>query len=225
LLAAIPITPPGDGSGRPSSDARCPRWICASGSYLVPAASDYDGGVSTMAIALLRGINVGGKKIVPMADLRRLAEKLGFEQVATFIQSGNLVFSSEMKPAQAEAALETAIESRFGFPVEVIVRTETQWRKYAAGSPFVEAQSERPKLLLLGLSKQRPKAGAAEALRKAAAAGERVEIRGDAIWIDFHTSIGQSKLTPAVLDRAVGSTVTARNWNTLQKLAEMAQRP
>lgn len=174
-----------------------------------------------MAVALLRGINVGGNKIVPMADLRGVAEKLGFERVATFIQSGNLVFSSDLKPAAAEAALETAIERRFRFPVEVVVRTEAQWRKYTAGSPFADAETERPRLLLLGLSKQRPKAGAAEALRKVAAAGERIEIRGDGIWIDYQVGIGTSKLTPAILDRAVGSTVTARNWNTLQKLAEM----
>jgi uncharacterized protein (DUF1697 family) len=76
---------------------------------------------------------------------------------------------------------------------------------------------------LLGLSKLPPKAGAADRLREYAKSGERIQVLGDAIWIDFGTHIASSKLTPAVLDRVAGSTVTARNWRTVQKLDEMAR--
>ena len=172
-------------------------------------------------IALLRGINVGGNKKVPMADLRNLAAGLGWQQVQSYIQSGNLVFAAEGSGAAAEAALERELARHFGFSVEVIVRAGADWQRYAAGSPFRESQTAWPHRLLLGLSKRPPQADAAERLRAYAKAGERIELVGDALWLDFAEGIGTSKLTPAVLDRAVGSTVTARNWLTVGKLAGM----
>src|SRR6185436_8585513 len=116
-------------------------------------------------VALLRGINVGGNKRVPMADLRNLATKLGWGKVATYIQSGNLVFVSSGSSAALEAALETALARHFGFSVEVIVRGATAWSAYARGTPFPDAQAARPHRLLLGLSKRPPKPGAVDQLR------------------------------------------------------------
>src|SRR6185503_7965183 len=161
---------------------------------------------ATTLIALLRGINVGGNKKVPMAVLRDLATGLGFRQVESYIQSGNLVLAASQAAEAAEAALEQAIERHFGFAVDVIVRTGAQWLRYAAGSPFADAEAERPNWLLLGLSKRPPNLGAADTLRAYAKAGERIEVLDDAIWIDFAAGVASSKLTPAVLDRAVGST-------------------
>lgn len=172
-------------------------------------------------VALLRGINVGGNKRVPMAALRSLAEGLGWQRVATFIQSGNLVFVSDGSRAALEEDLERALARHFGFSVEVIVRGGAAWRRYVAGTPFPDAQAARPQHVLLGLSKRPPSPEAAERLRAYCKAGERVEIAGDAIWIDFAAGVGKSKLSPAVLDRAVGSTVTARNWTTVQALATL----
>jgi uncharacterized protein (DUF1697 family) len=176
-------------------------------------------------IALLRGVNVGGKKRVPMADLCKLAADLGWRDVASYIQSGNLTFTGEGPAAAAEAALEAAIARRFGFPVEVLVRTRGAWGRYAAGSPFPDAEAAHPQTLLLALAKAKPRPDAAAKLAPYATAGERIKMIADGLWIDFHQSIGQSKLTPAVLDRAVGSTVTARNWRTVLKLAEMSAPP
>lgn len=171
-------------------------------------------------VALLRGINVGGNKKVPMQVLRELASAAGLIDVATYIQSGNLVFGTTGTAAAAEVLLEKIIAKQFGFPVEVIVRTAAQWKGYAQGSPFATAQLERPNLVLLGLSKKAPLPDAAAKLRERAAHGELIEIKGDAVWIDFHGGVGVSKLTPAVLDRAVGSTVTARNFRTVQELQQ-----
>ena len=173
-------------------------------------------------IALLRGINVGGNKLVPMAELCKLATGLGWRDVATYIQSGNLLFSSDVTAAAAEAALEQAIARRFGFTVEVVVRSRTALRRYAAGSPFADAEAAHPQWLLLGLAKRRPRPDAADRLRPYATAGERVAVIADGVWIDYSAGVGKSKLTPAVLDRAIGSTVTARNWRTVQKLAELS---
>ena len=176
-------------------------------------------------IALLRGINVGGNKLVPMAELRKLAAGLGWGDVATFIQSGNLTFTAAGTTAAAEAALEAALARRFGFTVEVIARTRAAWLRHAAGSPFPAAETDHPKMLLLGLAKQKPRADAVEKLRPYATAGERLALAEGGIWIDYNLGIGKSKLTPAVLDRAVGSTVTARNWRTVQELAALSAPP
>jgi len=176
-------------------------------------------------VALLRGINVGGNKLVPMAELRSLATALGWQRVATFIQSGNLVFVSDGSSAALEGALEKELARHFGFSVEVIVRGAAAWHRYAAGTPFPDAQATRPNRVLLGLSKRPPNPDAADRLRAVAKAGEQLQVVGDALWIDFNDGIGTSKLSPAVLDRAVGSTVTARNWTTVQKLAELLDAP
>lgn len=173
-------------------------------------------------VALLRGINVGGNKKVPMQELRQLAKDCGFTEPTTYIQSGNLVFATPRTPAQAETALEKAIAAHFGFTVEVIVRTSAQWNSYAAGSPFPKAQKERPNMLLLGLSKKPPQDGAVERILERATFGEDAQLLGDgALWIDFKKGAGTSKITPAVMDKAAGSTVTTRNWNTVQALNAM----
>lgn len=184
----------------------------------VPASA----GAGTVMLAFLRGINVGGNKLIPMAELRALAAKLGFGDVATFIQSGNLIFTTTLSPAAVETALEAAIQKRFGFSVDVVARTAEQWQRYAARTPFEDAASLRPQLLHLGLAKAALRAGTGEALAPYLRGGERVHPADDCIWIDYAAGAGQSKVSPAVLDRAAGSTVTARNWRTVQKLAQLA---
>ena len=156
-----------------------------------------------------------------MADLRGIATDLGFGNVQTYIQSGNLLFTATENPEILEAALEAAIVEHFGFEVVVLIRTAAQWGAYASGSPFPDAEAAHPKWLLLGLCKHKVQPGALESLQKYATAGERVEVGRDALWIDYVPGVAKSKLTPAVLDRAVGSTVTARNWKTVKTLAEM----
>jgi uncharacterized protein (DUF1697 family) len=173
-------------------------------------------------IVLLRGINIGGNRKVPMAALRDACREAGFGDIETYIQSGNLVFSAD-SPAAAEAAIETIIEKTFGFPVEAIARSATEWHTYAAGSPFPAAEQDRANKLHLGLTKKKPASDVAEKLAERAKHGELIRLVGDAIWIDFVDGVADSKLTPSVMDRAAASTVTMRNWRTVCKLAEMAR--
>jgi uncharacterized protein (DUF1697 family) len=165
-------------------------------------------------IALLRGINVGGHKKVPMADLRALCPALGFCDAQTYIQSGNLVFTAGGASKAAEK-LEQAIAKRFGFPVDVIVRTAAQWATYAARPPFPAACNEEPNRVLLVLSKAPPKAGALTELSERATAGEKIASAEDAIWIYYPGDLAKSKVTPGLIDRAIGSPVTTRNWKTV----------
>jgi uncharacterized protein (DUF1697 family) len=173
-------------------------------------------------VALLRAVNVGGCKL-PMAELREVCAGLGWENVATYIQSGNVVFEAAGEPAALEAALEQAVTTRFGFVRPVIVRSARQWAAYAAGSPFPEQEADRPNYLLLGLAKSPVAAGAAEKLEARGVAGEQVRQERDALWFFFPDGSGVSKLTPSSIDKAAGSPVTTRNWRTVCKLQEMLE--
>ena len=172
-------------------------------------------------MALLRGINVGGNRKVPMAQLRELAESLGWRGVASHVQSGNLVFAASGDTHELEARLERELERRFGFAVPVVVREGTRWMAWAKGSPFRDAESERPKALHLGVAKQAPDASVAAALAPCCRAGERIAVRDGAIWIDFAGGVARSKITSMALDRAVGSIVTLRNWRSVQAIAAL----
>ena len=173
-------------------------------------------------VALLKGINVGGNRKVPMPKLIALVESAGLTAVKSYINSGNIVFeAAKLKPEQVCTKIEKRIEQGFGFKVEVVVRTASQWEKYSSGSPFPSAESNRPTMLHLGLSKNTLKGVLIEALTEKAINGEKIKIVGDALWVDFAKSVGNSKLTPAVFDKAAGSTVTMRNWNTVLKLNEL----
>jgi uncharacterized protein (DUF1697 family) len=172
-------------------------------------------------IALLRAVNVGGRK-VPMADLRALCASLGWEKAETYIQSGNIVFEAAGEARKLEEALEAAIRKRFDLDVPSIVRSAAEWRKIVAGNPFAAVAEATPNWVLLGLAKHKIGAGAAAAIVARAIAGERVEAVGEALWFHYPEGVGTSKLTPALIDRAAGSPVTGRNWRTVLALEEMA---
>ena len=172
-------------------------------------------------VALLRGVNVGGANKVPMAELRALCGSLGWKNVETYIQSGNVVFDASLKPATLEARLEKAIAGQFGVAIAVIVRSARQWPRYIDANPFPAASEAEPNRVMLCLSKTAPHEDCAAALQERAKAGERVTLAGDGLWIHFPAGAGTSKLSPALLDRLVGSPVTMRNWRTVLKLQDM----
>lgn len=173
-------------------------------------------------IALLRAVNVGGRKL-PMAELRALCGELGWEDVETYIQSGNVVFRAEGGSGAIEARLEKAIQARFDLDVPVIVRSAAQWAGYAEANPFPQVARDAPNRLHLLVSKAPPKADAAATLMERARDGESVRAAGGALWFHYPEGAGTSKLTPALIDRASGSPSTARNWRTVVKLKEMAE--
>ena len=174
----------------------------------------------TRMVALLRAVNVGGRKL-PMAEFRAHVAELGWKNVATYIQSGNLVFDAACSPAEAAATLETLIARHYGYESPAIVRTRAQWASYPPGNPFPDEARETPGYLLMLLSKQPPTADAAVSIQARAAAGEQVKQAGDALWIHFPRGSGTSKLTPAFLDKAIGSTATSRNYRTVCTLLDM----
>ena len=173
-------------------------------------------------VALLRGINVGGRNSIPMLELRSLCLNLRWADVHTYIQSGNVIFRAAAPAATLEGELEQAIERRFGLSVPVMVRAAADWTRYFGSNPFPEASASEPNLVMLALAKAPPKGGAVQGLQERATSGERIVQAGDALWIHYAGGAGRSKLSPAVLDRLVGSPVTTRNWRTVIKLKELA---
>jgi uncharacterized protein (DUF1697 family) len=165
-------------------------------------------------VALLRGINVGGNRKLPMADLRRVASELGWQDPVTVIQSGNLLFTTGHDESTAAKTLERALAEEFGFAVPVVVRTLDTLRRDLAACPFPEAQAERANLVHAGWSREKPPKSLAADLAPYAKAGERIAVVGKCVWIDFVGGVARSKVTSAVLDRLVGGTVTLRNAKT-----------
>ena len=171
-------------------------------------------------VALLRAVNVGGRKL-PMADFRKQVAELGWENVATYIQSGNLVFDADCSPAEAETALEALIRKHHGYEAPAIVRTREQWAACPGGNPFPDAARDTPNFLLMLVAKQKINADAAELIQARAKAGEQVKKVGETLWIYFPEGSGISKLTPALIDKAIGSPATSRNYRTVCTLLDM----
>jgi uncharacterized protein (DUF1697 family) len=172
-------------------------------------------------VALLRGINVGRGKRIPMADLRTLCERLGWTAVRTYIQSGNVIFRAEGTAQSLSTRLENALPPAFGVTASVITISTDELVRHSHGNPFSEESRVAPNLVLLALSKEPPADDALDELRRRAGT-ERLERVGDALWIHYADGAGRSRLTPGLLDRAIRSPTTTRNWRTVMKLVELA---
>ena len=173
-------------------------------------------------IALLRAVNVAGRNLVAMSALREMLDDLGFENGRTLLQSGNLVFESAASPASLEVTLERELQKRFGLRTDVMVRTLPELHAAVAAHPFPQEARADPGHLLLLLLKDAPAKQAVVALRAAIAGRERVEVAGRHAYVVYPDGIGRSKLTSAVLERYLGTSVTGRNWNTVLKLLAAA---
>jgi uncharacterized protein (DUF1697 family) len=176
----------------------------------------------TTCVALLRGINVGGHHKVPMADLRAAFEAYGTNDVATYIQSGNVVFSSDAAEAELAPGLSDHLSDRFGFPIPVVIRTASELGAAAVEHPIAHLGVEE-KLLHVAFLAEQPDAAAVAAFDVGPYAPDQLEVRGREAYIAYPAGSGRSKLTLDVVQRALGTTGTARNWRTVQKLVELAR--
>ena len=167
-------------------------------------------------VALLRGVNVGGNRKLPMADLRDLFVARGYDDVETYIQSGNVVFSSARKPPPT--ALETAIADQFGLSVTVVLRTAAQMKQVVEANPFPDAD---PKTLHVGFMASKPAKSTVASLDGEAFEPDAFAIAGDTLYLHLPNGLGRAKL-PAYLDRKIKIPTTVRNWNTVNKLIAMA---
>ncbi|KIG12014.1 hypothetical protein DB30_02132 [Enhygromyxa salina] len=176
---------------------------------------------STRHIALLRGINVGGKNRLPMATLRGLFTDVGAAEVTTYIQSGNVVFSAPAKLAkQIAGEVRESITRELGLEIPLVVRSAPAFAKVAREHPFVDAVPE-PKFAMVGFCDHEPSATKVAALDPNRSPGDLLEVRGAEVYLAFPNGSGRSKFTAAWLDRSLGVISTWRNWLTVQKLVEL----
>lgn len=173
-------------------------------------------------VALLRGINVGGHGLIAMKDLRVAIEELPFTNVHTLLQSGNVVFDGAGETGALEKRLEAHCERRLKARPDFMVRTAAEWRSIVKVNPFpAEAESDPGHLLVMALKGAPPKS-AVETLRARIVGRERIEARGRELYLVYPDGVGRSKFTGAIIERVLATRGTARNWNTVQKLAALA---
>ncbi len=177
----------------------------------------------TTIIALLRGVNVTGNHMIKMADLRALCESLGHCNVQTYVQSGNVVFqTSERDHARLGAKIEAAIEKTHGFRPDVVLRTVPEMREVIAKNPFAKREDIEPGKLIITFLATEPTAESRAALSSLKPDPEELRASGREVYVHFPDGMGRSKFVP-VLGRALKGKGTARNWNTVTKLLEMAE--
>jgi uncharacterized protein (DUF1697 family) len=175
-------------------------------------------------VALLRGINVGGRALVPMPELKSLFASMGLEEVSTYIQSGNVVFRSAAGDEQDVAdEIEERIAEAFGVSTTVLLRTPAELVEIAGNNPFLGGDADVSKLHVVFLS-ARPPAGAVEELDPERSPPDEFSVRGREIYLNLPNGAGRSKLTIDYFERRLGVRATARNWKTLTKLIELTER-
>ncbi|MFJ6195409.1 DUF1697 domain-containing protein [Micromonospora sp. NPDC092111] len=176
----------------------------------------------TRYVGLLRGVNVGSVRLA-MADLRRLGTGLGHDDVRTYLQSGNLVFSSPSRDPDALAAgLARAVADELGLTVPVLVRSAAELAAVADGSPYADRQDDPTRLLVAFLAAE-PAAATVAALR--VPGGENVEftVVGREVHLHFPDGgYGRTRFTNAYLEKQLGVVATTRNWKSVLALRDMA---
>jgi uncharacterized protein (DUF1697 family) len=167
-------------------------------------------------VALLRGINVGGRGRVPMQELRELFESFGFENVRTHIQSGNVVFRASAMPSTS--ILESALSDRFHIRSPVVVRTSSELSKVIRNDPFGDVDRA---YLHVGFMAHAISDAEVAALDVERFVPEQIAVAGTEVYFCLPGGMGNSKLA-AYLNRRVGDSMTVRNWKTVTTLAELA---
>jgi uncharacterized protein (DUF1697 family) len=172
-------------------------------------------------IVLLRGINLGSRNRIAMRELRDALEQAGFDDVQTYVQSGNVVLTSSGSAAHVARKVERQISKSFGLDIDVVVRTRSQLAKVVERNPLAKV-AKNPKRYQVSFLSAKPSAAVTRKLEEAAAEKERVVLIGREIYAWHPEGIGRSRLWTLLAGRGLGVTATARNWTTVAKLLELA---
>ena len=175
----------------------------------------------TVVVGLLRAVNVGGRSL-SSAQLRTSAERLGYTDVKTYVNSGNVVLASSHGAAQVADALSAALTAEAGFAVPVITRTARQWHAIVEALPLRDEARDEPARLVV-VAWDGPASSQASSFDPARYGAERLEWRGDELYVYYPDGQGRSKLTLPILEKAAGRRGTARNWNTVLALDTLAR--
>jgi uncharacterized protein (DUF1697 family) len=171
--------------------------------------------------ALLRGINVGGNRKVAMADLRELLAGLGYDAVTTYLQSGNAVFStSGSSPGALAAVIEERVAEKFGAPVRVLVRTGPELADVVGASPLPDGP-QNPSRFFVAFLSAAPDQAAVREIEAEEFGADRIWVSGAEAYLWCPKGAADTTLTHSFVEKRLGVTATARNWNTVTKLVSL----
>ncbi|KGE19508.1 DUF1697 domain-containing protein [Paenibacillus wynnii] len=178
----------------------------------------------TSYIALLRGINVGGNKIIKMQDLKLLFQSLELDHVRTYIQSGNVIFESNNHEIELLGGLiELRIKEVYGFQVSVILRTLEELAQVIENNPFDLPEQEDYKRLYVSFLTSEPSTEALEKLQPYMDGPDKLRFVGKEMYAFYEVSVSQSALFKVPMDKMLGMPATSRNWNTVNKLVALGR--
>ncbi len=177
----------------------------------------------TAYLALLRGINVSGQKMIKMDHLKSIFEAMQFQHVRTYIQSGNVVFqSADREPEALGARIEQRLKADLGYEIPVVVRTIRELEAVIAGNPFRTRLPGQAKNLYVSFLSREPEAGAIEKLPFSNGADE-LQIVNREVYLLCPDGYGKTPFSNSFLESKLGVSATTRNWNTLNKLVELSK--
>jgi uncharacterized protein (DUF1697 family) len=172
-------------------------------------------------VAFLRGINLGAHNKIAMGDLRDLMADIGAEDVATYVQSGNVVFRSPVARGELVRKTEREIRARFGLDVTVLLRTKAELARLVAANPFAQRESDPTRLHVTFLAAA-PDRRRVAGLSRAEFTPDDFRVSRDAVYLHMPNGYGRSKLSNAFFEKQLAVRATTRNWRTVTKLAELA---
>jgi uncharacterized protein (DUF1697 family) len=170
-------------------------------------------------IVLLRGINVSGKNKLPMAELRQILTNLGFQNIQTYIQSGNILVDAEDSKPKVAKKIKEAIALKYDYEVPVIVRTVKEWQKIIGNNPYTEREEQ--KKMYFTFLKNKAKETTIEINK---APGDEFTIIDDVVYLYCEGGYGNTKLSNNLFEKKLKTKATTRNYNTTIKLLEMAKK-
>lgn len=175
----------------------------------------------TRRVALLRGVNLGGRKLL-MSDLARICGELGYQDIRTLLASGNVMFTANAAPEEIERALKSAL-ARFGLKTEMLLRDRAELERVAANNPFPDAVCDHPSHVLVTFHREPFPSDALERLRDIHRGAERLHAVGRELFVDFggREQMRESTLLGSMRKARFPTVATARNWNTVTKLIEL----
>jgi uncharacterized protein (DUF1697 family) len=172
-------------------------------------------------VVLLRGINIGPRNRIAMPALREALAEAGFEDVETYVQSGNVVLTSEAKPDTVRRKVEQVIAERFGLEIAVLVRTRADLARIARANPLGKVATNPKRYQVTFLESKLP-AATVKQLEELAAHGEQVVARGREVYAWTPDGIARSKLWAKLAGAGLGVTASSRNWTTVEALRDLA---
>lgn len=177
----------------------------------------------TTYISILRGINVGGHRKIIMAELRKMYEQLGFSQVKSYIQSGNVVFESEQKmsSAELEKLLEKSIKDAFGHEVPVLIRKSKEWEMAIKTNPFLPKETNTDKLFITFLSES-PSSELKEELSSMDFSPDQLKIVDKCVYLLCERKYHETKMTHSLIESKLKVKATARNWKTIMRISALS---